>query len=418
MRGIAATGVLVSHVAFTTGFVSTPFWGGWLSRMEGFVSLFFVLSGFVLFRPYAVASALGGRWPGVARYAVRRFFRIVPAYWLLVAFCFVLLADQPVDLPTWLRHLTFTQYYVAAPLLPGVGVAWTLMVEVVFYMLLPFLAVPLVKRSWRPVRTVAIVLAVGFGISLGWLSHIRPGGLSVFLHTNWFPSFLMCFGVGMAMAVASVALRTGTAPQRWAVLDRIGRAPWACWGIAVALFGLSTVAAGPLGGLGLPSAGDLVAEQLLYLGFSAFLLLPVVYNTAPTPLSRMLSHPVLRWIGTISYGLFLWHLTVVELVIDIQGPLWGTNTLRLFVITLVGGLGLAALSWYAVERPAQRLGERLLRRRGGRTPTGDNRAQPQRAGREDAGDVYPPVLMRSIGDENEPAADEQRDRGRPPLQRA
>jgi peptidoglycan/LPS O-acetylase OafA/YrhL len=341
--------------------------------------------------------------------------RILPAYWLLLVVCFLTVTDGVPDLATWVRHATLTQTYTPQPLLPGVGIAWTLVVEAVFYALLPLVAIALLRRRWRPARTVVILLAVGFGTSIGWLSQIRPGRLSVYLHANWFPAFAMCFAVGMAMAVASVALHTGTAPRRWAVLDHVGRAPWACWAIGVGLFGLSTSAAGPLGGLGIPTAGDLVAEQLFYLGAGAFLLLPMVFGRVRTSLHTVLAHPVPHWVGIVSYGLFLWHPTVVEAIAAVQGPLWGTSTVRLFLLTLVGGLAFAAVSWYAVERPALRLGERLVRARTGRAAgagvstrsgpgaDGHRHGEPERRDGEQTGELRPHVGVGALGGEPEPA---------------
>jgi peptidoglycan/LPS O-acetylase OafA/YrhL len=383
MRGIAAVGVLVSHVAFSTGYVGTPFWGGWASRLEGFVNLFFILSGFVLFRPYAAASAGRGSWPSVRRYVVRRIFRIVPAYWAVVVVSFLTVTDGIPNPAIWLRHLTFTQYYTLMPLLPGVGMAWTLTVEVVFYALLPLVAIALLRHGWRPVRTVVILLVVGFALSIGWLSQLRPGRLDVYLHTLWFPGYAMCFAIGMALAVVSVALQTATAPRRWSVLDHLGQAPWACWAIAVGLFALSTSAAGVLGGLGIPTAGDYVAKELLFLGFSTFLLLPVIFGPR-TSLDTLLSHPLLRWVGTVSYGLFLWNLWVIDVVAKARGSLWGTDVLPLLLLTLAGGLGLAALSWYTLERPAQRLGDRILTRLAASSARRHAGREPERRHGEDA----------------------------------
>lgn len=350
MRGIAAVGVLVSHVAFATGVVGTPVWGGWLSRLEGFVNVFFVLSGFVLFRPYALAAASGGPWPRPGRYLVRRALRILPAYWVLLVVGFLVVTDGIPDPLTWLRHATLTHTYWPAPFLPGVAIAWTLAVEVVFYALLPVVAMLLLRRRWRPVTTVVVLLLTGFAASIGWLSQLQPGQLSVYLHTNWFPSFAMCFAVGMALAVARVA--------GWRGLHHAGRAGWVCWGLALELYAFSVYLAGPLGGLGIPTARDYIVKELLYLGFATLLLLPLVAG-APPSMSRILGTPVLRWVGTVSYGLFLWHLTVIELIADVRGPLWGTDTRALLALTLAGGLALAAVSWYAIERPALRLADRI-----------------------------------------------------------
>jgi len=128
------------------------------------------------------------------------------------------------------------------------------------------------------------------------------------------------------------------------------------------LLALSTTAAGPLGGIGNPNAGELVAKHLLYVSFATLLLLPVIFGRA-TSLHRLLSHPALRWIGTVALGLFLWHVVVIDVIKHVYGPVWGADFLWLVVRTLAGGLVLAALSWYLVERPSQRFVQRLLARR-------------------------------------------------------
>ncbi len=363
LRAIAATGIVLSHVSFATGLIGLPFWGAWLSRLEAFVTFFFMLSGFVLFRPYAAAHAAGGARPSMQVHFIRRILRIVPAYWALVIVSFLFVVDEIPDVITWVRHLTFTQFYPSGRLLPGVGPAWTLTVEVVFYLVLPFAAPAVLGRRWRPVRTATILAVVGFAMSIGWLSQIRPGRLSVYIHPIWFPAFAMSFAAGMAIAAISVALRSGTAPRRWALLDHLGSAPWACWGIGLGLLGISTTpAAGPLGGIGLPTSGELIVRQLLFVAFAVCLLLPVVFGPT-TSLDRMLSHPILLWIGSVSLGLFLWHLVVIETIAAIQArPLWGGETLFIFAATMAVGLVLAALSYYLIERPGQRLGQRARRR--------------------------------------------------------
>ena len=372
MRGLAALGIVVFHVTYSTGLALQPTWGGWLNRLEAGVNVFFVISGFVLFRPYALAAATGATWPRPGRYALRRFLRIVPAFWLLVVVDFLTLVRPTPDALTWLRHLTFTAYYVPGPLLPGVSVAWTLTVEVVFYALLPFVAFALLRRfpyggqprpryrQWRPVRDVAILLVVGLAISVSWLSQLWPGPLNPYVHALWFPSFAMAFATGMAMAAVSVARHTRTGPRWWRLLDELGSYPWACWGLAFVLYGMSVYVAGPLGGVGVPTGTEYLVKELLYLGFATLLLLPVVFGD--NRLGWLLGRRPLIWLGTVSLGLFLWHLTVIEVIARLTGPPWGKDATPLLLVITAISLVLAAASWYGVERPALRLADRLLSR--------------------------------------------------------
>jgi peptidoglycan/LPS O-acetylase OafA/YrhL len=405
MRAIAATAIVLAHVTFATGLIGQSFWGGWFSRLEGFVNFFFVLSGFVLFRPFAAARAAGTARPSIKVHLIRRIMRIAPPYWALMVVSFLFVVDEIPDVVTWVKHLTFTQFYPSGPLLAGIGPAWTLTVEMAFYVALPFVAMAVLGRRWRPRLTVALLGIGGLGISIGWLSQIRPGRLSVYIHPIWFPSYAACFAAGMVLATVVVALRTGTAPRRWAVLDQIGSAPWACWAVALGLLGICTTpAAGPLGGIGLPTTGELVIRQMLFLAVSVCLLLPIVFGPE-TSLDRMLSHPTLRWVGTVSLGLFLWHVVVIDAIDAIQGPpLWGGETLFIFATTMALGLGLAALSYYLIERPSQRLAQRARHRSRPAAPAPHQNAdrEPDARHREDAEDLRPDLAVRMVDGQREP----------------
>src|SRR4051812_26100870 len=82
LRVVGAAAVVGVHVGFNTGAVYQGVWGGVLARLDVGVAIFFVLSGFLLFRPFALARATGARRPGTGRYLWRRALRILPAYWL------------------------------------------------------------------------------------------------------------------------------------------------------------------------------------------------------------------------------------------------------------------------------------------------------------------------------------------------
>src|SRR4051812_30593358 len=77
LRAVAAIGVLLTHSAISSGLVTTGATGfRYAQRLEVGVTIFFVISGFVLYRPFLLARVDG------ARYAWRRALRIVPAYWI------------------------------------------------------------------------------------------------------------------------------------------------------------------------------------------------------------------------------------------------------------------------------------------------------------------------------------------------
>src|SRR5262245_48380037 len=82
LRAVAATMVLVSHTSFLSGFNGRGEIGRVFARFDMGVALFFIISGFLLYRPFVSARLDGRAAPRVLRYARRRVLRIVPAYWL------------------------------------------------------------------------------------------------------------------------------------------------------------------------------------------------------------------------------------------------------------------------------------------------------------------------------------------------
>src|SRR5688572_16339952 len=82
LRAAAALLVVLTHVAYWTGYVNAGFLGGLASRGDLGVAVFFVLSGFLLSRPWLEAAFRGDPAPDARRYAVHRAARLLPGYYL------------------------------------------------------------------------------------------------------------------------------------------------------------------------------------------------------------------------------------------------------------------------------------------------------------------------------------------------
>lgn len=358
LRAAGAAAVVAVHVGFATGFTGSATWGGLIARLDVGVAVFFVLSGFVLFRPFAHAAAHGTGRPGAGRYLWRRALRILPAYWLTVAVCLSVLPDNAgVSFGEWVRYATFTQLYDPGQLpREALGHTWSLAVEAAFYVLLPLLAVPVLGSRWRPRRTALFLCAGGAVVTGGWLAAMATGRLDMGLHTTWLPSFAAWFAAGMALATVHVAAEAG----RPSILTEAARAPLACWLFAAGVFVVAgTPLTGPRG-LEEPTPAQFAARMVLFLVVAVAVVVPVAF-ARPGPFASALSTPVTRWLGMVSYGVFLWHPFVLVLLHPAMGAGGLARMAGTYVLTVAGALLLASLSWYGLEQPLQQLGRRLGR---------------------------------------------------------
>lgn len=357
LRGVAAGLVVLTHAAFLTGFGSTgglP--GHLLARGDFGVSIFFALSGFLLHRGLAHHLELTGRVDGLA-YAARRFARIVPAYWLVLAA--VVVATRP-DLDVWVLHALALHIYAPDAALASFGQSWSIATELSFYAALP-LAVVLLGRARRrgPGRPlVLLVLALALTSLLPLLTGPATFGQDLLVE-RWLPWRAPHFLIGMICAEALLAREHPVARG----LSRLARDPVGCLALAGAAYLASTT----------PVAGSLTLDPahgvalLLRTGLAtvvaAALLVPLTLGP-PSGLSRALSRPTPRWVGVVSYGLFLWHLPVFTALYAVTGAeFFRGGILPLLAVGVPVSLFLAFLSHQLVEMPGSRMTSRLLAHR-------------------------------------------------------
>ena len=382
LRAIAAIAVLAGHAAgpaqaVAEGTLARPF----ASRLGVGVAIFFVISGFLLYRPFLRAHVLGSARPRLRAYALGRFLRIYPAYWValtLVAAWGYAAGAFSDDWPY--LYLLIQNYFDLG--LAGIGTAWSLVVEVAFYVFLPLFAVAVAHaggstpqaRLRRAAVAVASLAVVGL-VLRAWLT-ARGGHVAA----DEVPAtFLDWFGLGMGLAILSVWIETldERLPRGLGWLDR---APGVAWLVALATFvGLSLVFDTAQPGYG---AGGEWGAHVLYGVVAAAVALPVAIGDHTRGLlRRFLANRVLLFLGLVSYGIFLWHLAVIRQLeewhlerVDFVHPylLWPAVTLVLSTL-------IATVSYYVVERPAMGLRRRLLGSEGD-LPAGEATAEPAPAG--------------------------------------
>jgi peptidoglycan/LPS O-acetylase OafA/YrhL len=368
-RALAAVAVLTTHVGFQTAHSVNGALGGAVARLEIGVTLFFLLSGFLLYRPYSRAAMQGTPTQALVPYLWRRVLRVLPAYWVAVIAALLLVRgneDARTDLSVWIEQLLLLQIYVEGAFVPGLTQMWSLCVEVAFYLTLPLLAAVATKRhrgdaraSARSQLSVLLTMALS---AWSWQLWVRSGrGPNPELASLWLPGFLDWFALGMAFAVAHSYLHL-VPPGSWSrygrVLVDVARAPWACWSAAGGLYLLAIT---PLGGprsLETPAPGEGLFRHVLYGAIAALVMLPGLLESRRGP-GRLLASPAFRWIGLVSYGVFLYHLVVLDLVFVSQnrefftGGFWQVLLPTLGITLLVAGV-----SWYLLESPLLRLKSR------------------------------------------------------------
>jgi peptidoglycan/LPS O-acetylase OafA/YrhL len=351
-RGVAAIGILLYHCWLLSG---EPALGGGPVRdilSAGFlaVTLFFVLSGFVLYLPVA---RHGGAFGPVRPYARRRLARVVPPYYAVLALCLLAwplltTADMAgrVTADAAFAHAMFAQQ--EARLLPGYDgalgfavdpVVWTLSLEALFYLVLPLVA----GWFWRwPWQAVALAVAVGVAgrLALGDVAGARAE--SVLLSA--FPLHLADFAAGMGAALLYVRLR----PSARAA---------AVVGCVCAVAALVAIAAA--GGADAGAVRDGVRSNALLMALLPFAFAGAVLGLAlaPAGLRRAFEAAPARWLGTVSYGVFLAHyplLLLARTTLDFEHDGSRGAFLALTAFALPASLLAGGLSWVAVERPARR----------------------------------------------------------------
>lgn len=360
LRALAAIAILVHHTAFwTSGGMSV--WGPYYAELTVGVYVFFVISGFLLYRPYAARNHLGTPTTATRPYLRRRFLRLYPAYWVALGLSLYILPTHFTGFSgpgEAIANFALVQrYFGSMNIFAGLPQAWTLVTELSFYLFLP-------AYAWLLARIVA---RSGLRGELAALAALVLAGLcvqiaSVFAGPIWppltvLPFYLPVFGVGMLLAVVSVwAEGSGLGAT---VVRIAGSWPWMWWGLAIAAF----VATAELAA----TAGPDRSETLVFVTvwshtlIGMFLVLPGAFGVQDRGLiRRFLRSRPWAFLGVVSYGIYLWHPTIGSLVRD---RWWAADPTTLDVWQLLipvfaGSVAVSALSYYAVERPCIRLSHR------------------------------------------------------------
>jgi len=326
LRGLAALAVVLFHytMRYEERF-GTP--SGGFSEVFAFgeygVQLFFIISGFVIYMSILKVKS-------VSDFAIKRSFRLYPAYIFAVVLTFTIVSIAPIDqlkidtMPA-LINLTMFQDFLGAPRVDGVY--WTLRVELTFYILMGILLFFKVEKNVMWI--VYSWLAFSVGIQL--MHSVIDNDTSALIREFSISSFSHMFIIGMMFYSI---WQHGGSLRYYAVIALC---------ILYDLFFMST-------------------ENALFTALFVATFFLVIHNRM-----QFLGSRVLVFFGTISYPLYLIHQNIGYVIINKMHELGFTHPI--FTVMIIGATILAAyLIFRYVETPVQNALYKIYK--GQRKPSG------------------------------------------------
>ena len=383
MRAFACLLVIVHHLSqrldgeWTLVWLFKPLWYLGLRSDMG-VCIFLVLSGALLTMPYWRRYLDGRKPPSLGDYALRRAARIGPGYWAaLVVTALVGLAAMPQAsyvLRRFLAAAAFTSPLHYTTLFPTEldPVLWSIPFEVMCYVLLPLLVLPL----WRavpdrtPRRALRYLVWVLIGLQLAHLAIVANfpmdkvgkgwhlgliGGAKEWL-PYWSPaSFMTMFMLGGAASLG-IAWKQRVNPRRSVDFDRMALWAFLIGWLVYAMFG--------------SGVNSITRQPYITPVFPAFIAFGLFAMQFGDRLHRLLDNRLFNWVAKHSFGLYLWHFPLLELIRIYWVPRFKPSELRNFglwlllsALVVATSALLAWLSWHVLEQPALRWARNRTTRR-------------------------------------------------------
>ncbi len=364
---------------------------GLIAYMGVGVDLFFVLSGFLLAQHWMRSDYLGAPKPSLKRYFKQRIFRIVPAYYVCLFLTLLLLTPGYISVASItghfgtlsiLAHLGFLQY--AFPFSAGsFGVDaqfWTLTIEAMFYVTLPFFVRAFVRNRWMIALPLAALLNGVWLIlcrsSISPVVHFYqnyfsppfiPQGAVRYILSYQYPGHFLHFALGITLANLYVRWQLKIPSPR---LFRALTTPWAgttyfVVGTVIVLYAMNKVSwyAAQIGFDYVKYIEDPKGWVPYYfhgipfaLGFT-LMMAGLLFGAKW--LQTAFSFTPLRLVGVLGYSIYLWHVAVITTIgsLPVFASFTPAHRFPLLLLAAAGALAVwSSVLYLAVEKPFMALG--------------------------------------------------------------
>jgi peptidoglycan/LPS O-acetylase OafA/YrhL len=339
LRALAALAVLMGHVyGYAHAWDPNYIYGTWIHRVilggGSAVFVFFALSGYLLFWPFAKRYFAHGQAVDLRRYALNRVLRILPLYYFSVVVV-LLVQEHGGTGGQWWRFLLLAENFSTPTLGHVNGSLWSVIVEIHFYALLPLFALALAWVSRRRRLWAIVILLVIAAVDLRFRhwAVARDWHTAQLLRFSILTTFLF-FVPGMLVAMLRLSWSEG--PPRWL--------------------------AGPLAS---PAVWFLAAAPFWALHFHRYSEWPaavgsfLIVGACVLPLREARSVRALEWrplaaLGVASYSIYVWHFPIVHALSDATH--WGFVPLLALCVSVSSIVAL--VSYALIEAPFLRLRRR------------------------------------------------------------
>ena len=336
---------------------------GWAAPILGHIDLglaaFFVLSGYLIARPFARAYVAGTRRPPLRDYVRNRVLRVVPAFYVFTVLVLLLfgldgnLASGSHNSSSWwqvLGQFLFVQGQTRGPASVPIGPAWSIGAEVGFYILIPLSALVayrvgdrIASREWRAAVAIAAIAVLTF-------MSIAARAVHKF-DFSWLtspPAIMYVFMPGVAVAIVEPLL-VPYVRGKAQLAKRVAWASFAAAALAAVVYAETDydVHQTPIH----HALGQRALIASLCTGALIFGMVVLQLGTDRAP--RLFANRLMLWMGARSYSFYLAHIAVLFEILHVlgRGESIGARAVIMTAVGLPVTTAIAALSYRYVERP-------------------------------------------------------------------